>query len=165
MTFIRSWSEDDRDYLVDGLLNALLFFRGKPTLRRFTCSVDRGAYEHLKTTKRLPSPERLCVRMVFPHVMEWYAQIPGVHIGEIEAYFDQNEPFMRHVQQDWTSKEIRKKHPQWKLVSSIASTKMQSTPALQIADMVAWGCNRIDSGSHWKTDPHYIPATEARSDS
>src|SRR5258708_936594 len=155
------WSEDDRDYLVDGLLNVLHFFRGSRSLRRFTCSVDRESHAELKRPKRLPSPDKLCARMLFPHVTEWYAEIPGVHIGEIQVYFDRNEPYIRHIREDWTSKKIRRKHPHWNLVKSITEAEMQSTPALQIADVIAWGCNRIDSGSHWETDPHYTTAVRA----
>jgi len=157
----KGWNEDDRDYLVDGLLNVLLFFRGNRSFRRFTCSVDRETYAHLKRVKRLPTPERLCARIVFPHVMDWYAEIPGVEIGEVQICFDRNEGFMRHIEQDWRSKEIHKKHPKWRLVKSVTAAEMQSTPALQIADVIAWGCNRIDSGSHWETDPHYITAKRA----
>lgn len=157
----KDWSEDDRDYLMDGLLNVLLFFRGNRSFRRFTCSVDRTAHAHFKQIKRLPTPERLCARIVFPHVMDWYAEIPGVEIGEIEIYFDRNEGFMRHIEQDWRSPEIRKKHPQCRLVKAVTAVEMQVTPALQIADVIAWGCYRIDSGSHWETDPHYITAKRA----
>lgn len=155
------WKKKDRDYLVDGLLNVLLSFRGHPSLRAFTCSVNLKDYAAVRREKRLPAPERMCARFVFPHVMNWYAELPGVHIGKMEAYFDRGEKFMRHVEQDWRSKRIRQRHPQWELISAIAAAVMQTTPALQMTDMVAWGRNRLASGSHRKTDLHYPIAVRA----
>jgi len=99
--------------------------------------------------------------MVFPHVLNWYAELPGLDIGKLEAYFDRNEQFMRHIEPDWRNKEIRKRHPQWELVKSINQAEMQSTSALQLADVIAWGRNRLESGSHWQTDPHYTTAVRA----
>src|SRR5271165_5260492 len=39
--------------------------------------------------------------------------------------------------------------------------EMKSTPALQMADVVAWGRNRLAAGSHWETDLHYTTAVRA----
>jgi len=157
----KKWEADDRDYLVDGLLNVLLSFRGHPRLRSFTCSVNLRDHAKLKHERSLPSPERLCARLVFPHAMNWYAELPGLDTGKMEAYFDRNEKFMRHIEPDWRNKTIRKRYPQWELVSSISQTTMQNAPALQMTDVVAWGRNRLAGGSHWKTDPHYATAARA----
>jgi ribosomal protein L35 len=155
------WSGDARDYLVDGLLNVLLSFRGHPNLFSFTCSINLVEYDEVRKEKRLPVPERMCARFVFPHVMNWYAELPRLDIGKMDVYFDRNEKFMRHIQPDWTSKQIRKRHPQWELVNSIGQAIMETTPALQMTDVVAWGRNRLASGSHWETDPHYATAVRA----
>lgn len=157
----KGWKPDARDYLVDGLLNVLLSFRGHPQLRSFTCSVNLRDYAKFKRERSLPSPERLCARFVFPHVMNWYADLPGLEIGRMEAYFDRNEKFMRHIEPDWRSKKIKKRHPQWELVSSISQAPMRHTPALQMTDVVAWGRNRLSGGSHWESDPHYATAVRA----
>ena len=156
----KNWTKDDRDHLIDGLLNVLLFFRGRQ-IRSFTCSIDLAAYKRLTATRNLPSPERLCARMVFPHAINWYAELPGVEIGHFCAYFDRNEKFMRHIEQDWRSKEIRKRYPKWSLVKEIAQVDMDSSPRLQMTDVVAWGRNRLASGSTWDRDSHYIPAVRA----
>jgi hypothetical protein len=157
----KHWEADARDYLVDGLLNVLLSFRGHPRLRSFTCSVNLGDYARLRQERSLPPPDRLCARLVFPHVMNWHAELPGLEIGRMEAYFDRNEKFMRHIEPDWRSKKTRKKHPQWELVSSISQASMKNIPALQMTDVVAWGRNRLTSGSHWETDLHYATAVRA----
>jgi hypothetical protein len=155
------WSVDQRDYLVDGLLNVLLSFRGHPSVFSFTCSIKLADYETVRLEKKLPAPERMCARFVFPHVMRWYIELPRVDLGKMEVYFDRSEKFMRHIEPDWRSKEIRKRHPQWDLVSSIGQAVMEKTPALQMTDVVAWGRNRITGGSHWETDPHYATAVRA----
>jgi hypothetical protein len=157
----KEWEPDARDYLVDGLLNVLLSYRGHPRLRSFTCSANLRDYAKVRRERNLPSPERLCARFVFPHVMNWYAELPGLEIGKMEAYFDRNEKFMRHIEPDWRNKKIKKKHPQWELVSSISQATMERTPALQMTDVVAWGRNRLSAGSHWETDPHYATAVRA----
>jgi hypothetical protein len=90
-----------------------------------------------------------------------YSELPRVDIGTVEAYFDRGEKFMRHVEQDWRSKQIRDRYPGWELVSSIGQAIMEKTPPLQMTDVVAWGRNRLASGSHWETDPHYTTAVRA----
>jgi hypothetical protein len=157
----KDWSGEERDHLVDGLLGVLLSFRGNPNIFSFSCSVNLPDYENVRKEKRLPAPERMCTRLVFPHVMEWYSQLPRVDIGKVEAYFDRGEKFMRHVEQDWRNKRIRDRYAGWELVSSIEQATMEKTPALQIADVIAWGRNRLASGSHWDVDPHYATAVRA----
>ena len=157
----KGWPKEDRDHLADGLLNVLLSFRGHPTVHAFTCSIKLADWESVRREKNLPTPERMCARMVFPHVMRWYVQLPRLDIGRMEAYFDRGEKFVRHIEPDWRSKKFRQKHPQWELVSSIGQAVMEKTTALQITDMVAWGRNRLTAGSHWESDPHYVTAVRA----
>jgi hypothetical protein len=63
--------------------------------------------------------------------MNWYAELPGLEIGKMEAYFDRNEKFMRYIEPDWRSKKIKKRHPQWELVGSVSQAAMKHCPALQ----------------------------------
>jgi hypothetical protein len=156
------WDEAQRDYLVDGLLNVLLSFRGAERLFCFNFSIKLADYERVRAERGLPKPERLCARMVFPGVMEWYYEgLAGLDIGKMEAYFDRTEKFMRHIEPDWRSPKLRKRYPHWELVSSITQATMEHTTALQIVDVVAWGRNRLTAGSHWETDPHYAIAMRA----
>lgn len=69
--------------------------------------------------------------------MTWYVELPRLDLGRMEAYFDRGEKFMRHIEQDWRSKKLRQRHPQWELVRSIGQAVMEQTPALQMTDMVA----------------------------
>jgi hypothetical protein len=156
------WGEAERDHLVDGLLNVLLSFRGAERLFCFTFSIKLADYEEVRAERGLPKPERLCARMVFPAMLKWYYEdLQGVDVGKIEAYFDRTEKFMRHVEPDWINPKIRKRHPNWELVSSITQATMEKTVALQITDVIAWGRNRLTAGSHWETDRHYPTAVRA----
>ncbi len=155
------WSDEERDYLVDGLLNVMLSFRGHPSVFQFTCSIKLADYNTVRLEKNLPTPERMCARFVFPHVMKWYFEMPRIDFGLMEVYFDRNEKFMRHIEPDWRNKEIRRRHPMWNLVGSIGQAVMENTPALQMSDVVAWGRNRLTAGSRRETDPHYATAMRA----
>jgi hypothetical protein len=65
-----------------------------------------------------------------------------------------------------TSKAIRKRRPLWEWIRSIGSAVSEDTPALQMADLIAWGQNRLANGSSlasWETDPYYTRAVKARS--
>lgn len=157
----KNWAEEDRDYLIAGLLNVLLSFRGHPRIHSFTCSVHLTAYDRYMTERQLPEPARLCTRIVFPQMIEWYSNLPGLDIGRVEAFFDRNEPFLKQIHPDWTSPKIRQRYPGWELIKIIAPVKMQNCPAIQMTDMIAWGRNRLESGSHWETDPHYTTAVQA----
>src|SRR2546428_2917676 len=94
----KDWPTEKRDYLVDGLLNVLLGFRGDKRLRSFTCSVDLPAHEKWMALKNHPSPGRLCARMLVPQVMDWYSDSNLRFLDVVELYFDRNEPFMHHIQ-------------------------------------------------------------------
>src|SRR5260370_40585357 len=91
----------------------------------------------------------------------WYSNSRGVDIGHVEAFFDRNEQFLKQIHPDWTNHTIRERFPAWALVKTIAPVEMQNCPAIQMTDMIAWGRNRLESGSHWETDPHYTTAEQA----
>lgn len=158
----KDWAEEERDYLIDGLLNVFLSFRDHPRIHSFSCSVHLIPYERYKAERHLPETARLCARIVFPQMMEWhYKNLAGVDVGQVEAFFDRNEPFLRHIQPDWENHKIREQYPAWALVKAIAPAEMQNSPAIQMTDVIAWGRNRMESGSHWETDPHYATAVRA----
>jgi hypothetical protein len=157
-----NWSEEESDYLVDGLLNVFLSFRGHPHIHSFTCSVHLSACDRYKAERHLPGPERLCTRIAFPQMVEWYINLPGPDlIGPVEVFFDRDEPFLKQVYPDWKNRTIRQRYPGRELIKTIAPVEMQHSPAIQMADVIAWGRNRLESGSHWETDPHYTTAVRA----
>lgn len=133
------WTPEERDDLIEGCLSVLNSYMDNPRIHSFTASVDLAAYDRWKSSKKHPSPERLCVRIVFPHVLDWYGTFSDRIIGMTHFYFDRNEPFMRHIRADWENKRIRRLYPAWSLVKTIEAIPMQTTPQLQMADLICWG--------------------------
>jgi hypothetical protein len=157
------WTSDARDFLVDGFLGVLNNFRHHARLHSFSCTVDLVAHERWKQIRRHPSPARLCARFVVPHMLDWYGKFdePLLLPDSVDFFFDRSEPFMRHIHADWTSKKIRSRYLGWRLIRNVAPVIAENTPELQITDMIAWGRNRLQSGSHWETDQHYTTAVRA----
>jgi hypothetical protein len=88
----------------------------------------------------IAKPEKICVdaavkQMLFEGRREFKD-------GEVELYFDRNESFRGHVYSEWAIKK-RSKKPWWSdMVKTVAPARMEDTPGLQAADMVAWLLNR-----------------------
>ena len=146
------WSIDDRDELVHSLAIALKGFMDHPHLHAFTCRVDLRSYERWKLVRSHPSPARLCARIVFPEIIDWFYRPENLMVCDVmDIFFDRNEQFMRHIRADWKSDKIRKQYPIWNLVRVIEEVEMKSTPAMQIADFVCWGFHR--QGTYQKPEP------------
>ena len=160
----KGWEEADRDHLVDGCLALLNEFKPKQ-IYSATASVDLDAHSRIKQKRELPSPPRICSRLVWPHLLDWYARIPvtptKILLDPIDGYFDRNEPFMHHIQADWKNKKIRQRFPVWGMVRTIAPVAMETTPQIQMADMIAWGRNRLSCGSLPNKDKFHEVAMRA----
>jgi hypothetical protein len=153
------WSEDQVDGLVWGLIESLCSFMDRPNLQSFTCRVNLAAYEKWKLVRRLTAPSRLCVRIAFPQMVEWFLRPQrDVFLDVIDVFFDRNESFMRHIRADWKSEKIRREYPVWNLVRVIEETDIKATPALQMADFICWGFHRQGTYTHprpWEVDDHH----------
>ncbi len=93
-----------------------------------------------------PAPERLCARIVFGHIWQWYTDLPDRVLDVLDMYFDRGEPYLAHIQEDWRTKRIRRQYPAWDLIRTIAPADMRTTIPLQVADMFAWARNRLKTG-------------------
>jgi hypothetical protein len=71
----------------------------------------------------------------------------GKRLGVVgyQLYFDRNEPFCGHVRDRWNSRKSRKQIPEIKKVVHVGESDMAASPALQIADLLAWCINHKDS--------------------
>lgn len=152
----QGWSEDDRQALVYGMLSVLNSYMDNPWINSFACEVDLAAYERVKTVRNLPTPPRICARILFPRVTDWfYRPSAGAFVDAIDVFFDRNEPFMRHIRADWKSEKMRRLHPVWNLVRVVEEVSMELTPAVQMADMICWGYHRQATYDHprpWEID-------------
>jgi hypothetical protein len=139
----RGWQPENRDWLIQGLKDLIAEFNHAPKFRVFTCTVDLEAHARWKRQKQHPSPERLCARILFPRILDWYQRFPDPIVDVIEMFFDRNERFMGHIQTDWNNKKLRKRFPMLELIRTVAPAEMRLTPPIQAADMVAWARNRL----------------------
>ena len=139
----KGWTPFDRNWLIAGLNDLITEFSGRHRFQGFACTVDLEAHERWKRARSLPPPERLCARLIFPKIMDWYGTFPDLIMDSMEAFFDRNEGFMHHISSDWNNPKIRRKYPVWSLIKTIAPAHMKDTPPLQAADMLAWSRNRL----------------------
>jgi hypothetical protein len=152
----KGWDEFDRNYLINGLQTLFLPFMDNPELQQFTCQIDLASYARWRRVKHLPDPARFCTRIAFPQMVDWfYRPQKGVFVDVIDAFFDRNEPFMRHIRADWQSKKSRNNWPVWNLVRVIEEVDMTRTIPLQMADLICWGHHRVATYEHprpWEID-------------
>jgi hypothetical protein len=139
----KGWTPENRDWLIHGLRDLISEFNHMPRFRVFTCTIDLDAHARWKRQKQHPSPERLCARILFPRILDWYVEFSDPILDTLEIFFDQGEPYMGHIQNDWNNKKLRQKLPVLELIRTIAPADMRLTPPIQAADMVAWARNRL----------------------
>jgi hypothetical protein len=139
----KGWRPKDRDFVIQGLLGLLMQVGQNRRFHSFTCSVDLDAHAKWQARNRLPSAARLCARLVFPRVMDWYGAFPDPILDAVDVFFDRDEPFIGHISSDWNSKKMRRMFPVWNLVRTIAPADMSKTPPIQGADMIAWSAHRL----------------------
>jgi hypothetical protein len=86
----------------------------------------------------------MCVRGLVPKIFDWYRGFPDTILDVMEFYFDGDEPFMRHIDGEWKSREFRRRYPVWGLIRTIEPVAMQVTPGIQVADLFAWARTHVD---------------------
>jgi hypothetical protein len=146
------YSEGDRQYLIDGVLSVLNSFMDDPWINSFTCEVDLAAHQRLIGVRNLPNPARICARIVFSKITDWfYRPSSNVFVDAIDIFFDRGEPFRHHLRADWQNPTMRRLHPIWNLVRVIEEVDMTLTPPIQMADVICWGYHR--QSSYTKREP------------
>lgn len=128
--------KEQRDWLIDALATTLTIHQRSGLISTYSCSVDLVAHTEINARYQLPSQERICVRNIFPKIVEWYAAFPDTFLDAIDLYFDQGESFMAELERDRDT--LRGQYPVWGLVRKIAPAVMRVTPGIQMADMMAW---------------------------
>lgn len=135
------WDRARRRRLIFALMNMIGEFRNFEDLERtdlfgFSCTVDLEGYN--KARGRFPGlkpPESIC--------LDWCAGLqfrrrPEPTARYLSLYFDRNEQFLHKINSVWQTKRTSWRH----LVAAIKTIEMKTTPALQLADLLAWVTNR-----------------------
>jgi hypothetical protein len=120
----------------------------KARSRVFVCGVDVDAVKKREASGiKVASPVRFCTHFCPHYVMAWFArEYPGI-VSEAHFYFDRSEPFFydfHALRKTMESNlfEFSGNREAWQLVKSITETNMIGAPALQVADLLAWGTVR-----------------------
>lgn len=139
------WTEQKRDYLLDGLQAKLsAYATSERRFKVFTCTIDLAAHRRHRRMNPV-RPEYICTDQVFQKVLAWYRDFPDLILAPMELHFDRSEKFKSRLYREWNDPRNRAKEPFWGMVRSIAESDMRKSPALQGADMVAWARNRLES--------------------
>lgn len=135
------WTDTRREQFAAALVATIEGFPLSDRMRQYGCWIDLVAHERWRKARNHPSPHRLCARVLFPTFLDDY---PGL-IDSIDLRFDQGEPFMTHLREDWDNRKIRRQAPVWGIVRTMAPHDMKTTPALQVADLIAWSRTRYET--------------------
>ena len=102
-----SWSSERERTVIKDALNA--FAALAPESKSCVCSIDMDDHKRLKAERpHLIDENSMCVEMAFSSVFVEPAEVEKDKA--IFLYFDQNEPFMRKINNVWLR---RKKRPGW----------------------------------------------------
>ena len=98
-------------------------------------------------TYQMDSPAKLCTDYCTDWIMNWYvSKYKGLDL-EAAFYFDQGEPFEPIFRAEWEKETERDRasgrHSMWSQIIHVGPVCKEKSPGVQIADMFAWGVNRI----------------------
>jgi uncharacterized protein DUF3800 len=136
------WTDCKVDRLIsnaEGVLNSA----DKKTMCAFACSIDVTARKRLVAEGyKISDPAVICAEIGLGHLLTWYRNTHGPERAHL--FYDQNEPFIRSIRRRWLIFNGKKSLPNafWESIANVQPVRMQDTPAIQAADMVAWAVTR-----------------------
>jgi hypothetical protein len=138
------WDAGKTNFLIQGLIGLLQEVTvGNKRFCGFRCTVDLIGHEAWKARNNIPPVAQLCANIAFGRMLAWYGEFPDPIISGFDVYFDRGEPFLDILMRQWNNKVSPGQEPWWHLVRKLAPAEMQTVPALQAADMLAWSHNRL----------------------
>jgi Protein of unknown function (DUF3800) len=143
---IKGWDSTKVSRLANELLQLIANFRryddpSRTDLLGFSCTVNLADHRELAQhhSGAIKDPASMCV--------DWCAGLqfsrnPSPSPGYLLLYFDRTEEFLHKVKRVWDQRASRR--PDWaQYIASIAPIDdMRLSPALQLADFLAWSTNR-----------------------
>ena len=136
------WSHEKANALLNSCVDVIERCKARPedswphgimpiSFSIFLRDFDKAVREHGVTGRPELHLAMCCVQMC-AHWADYR------EMNRLQFFFDLGEPFYGHTRDRWLSTRARKEETLWHHVSAITEVAMQETPALQIADMVAW---------------------------
>lgn len=144
------WDETKVENLASDLMIYLTTL-DKAVYFQQSVTVDMSAYGRLQAlTYQMDSSAKLCTERCTDEIMNWYvSSYQGIDMSA-EFFFDQNEPFEEIFRAEWQKEVERARitgiHNLWCHIVQVRSATKEKTPGVQIADMFAWGVNRVVTG-------------------
>jgi hypothetical protein len=115
------------------------------------CTIDLRSRAKLVALGCLISdPHVICAECCIGTAFKWRFDNHPDGVEPVSIYFDRKEKFMHPFRQRWLC-EKKKQRPVitdafWGLISDVGAKEMPDTPALQVADMLAWATGRRHAG-------------------
>ncbi len=113
-----------------------------------------------KTVPELPDTiEELCATESLSFALKW-----GEHIGakKYQLYFDRGENFCGHIRNRWRHPKAQREIKRMKDILNVDESISRDVPALQMADLLAWGINRANQETReWHIRLHNLPYRSA----
>lgn len=153
----KGWTEEEIWGLIFDLVK-FLHEQPKGDLKMFSCAVNMDDWRTVRTDGiRVPSEVDLCNRYCSERILS--EAVHGVikssgnseYISVLKQellhfVFDRNErfegPFKKKWNEELNKAESGRYASVWQFVGSVGNARMELTPGIQAADMLAWGLNR-----------------------
>ncbi len=68
----KGWEDAKANWVANFYFNVLGSYINDARMKAWTCTVDTKAHAVRSQEKPLPEPARICARIVFPAVLEWF---------------------------------------------------------------------------------------------
>lgn len=137
------WSDATLAAAIDRLCQALWPFR-RSNLVAYACCVPIDEYDRYRIDHPdfIKEPEAICVNVCVAGVDHIEVPMDGDRtIPFIGVFFDEGERFMHTMHRVWQDQ--RRRVGGWAhQVLQVSAVNSRYTPAIQIADLVAWGAHR-----------------------
>lgn len=141
---VNGWTDTKITDLVLSALNVLQEL-DKKGFRAFVYSVDVTARDRLITEGyKIPAAPTICAHSCLKAAFDWYFMSHKLEAAYV--FYDRDESFFGQVRQEWLKRADPRKRlvsgDIWGLLANVEDVNMRDTPAVQAADLIAWGHNR-----------------------
>ncbi len=153
------WTEPQRDRFLADCVRIAARHSARPNIANirgkyglFYAVVSFVLIDFVEFAKQHPeAPNNVnesCLRQALAEVLPW--SFEQAACDQCHFFFDQGEPFYGHLKQLLESKKALKDATALRRISHYSESNMRCVPALQLADLYAWG--QSHRHSKWKPD-------------
>ncbi len=157
------WNLKKVGYLVTDLLQYMQTV-DKQRFHQFGCTIDLRAYRAYKQAgfPVMQNHFEMCNQFCPFTVLAWHITTPGL-MKSMHFFFDKDEAFKEHFERRWKAEKANNLRLNgmdyfWSMIRCVCTADMRDKPALQAADLLAWGTNRSfsEEGKSFKHLEHVM---------